>query len=243
MTLAFCCNNYQGDEQMIIKKTIEGDLEYISKSYNKNPKIIEIKDDRGLPLPHLASEHGRANILEFFLDEGFSAGLTDEEGLSPLFLAKTAEIADLLLRHGANVNARDSQGNTPLHFSVMNGNIDVTQYLIDNGANVNAAMDDGPTFLENGWTPLHIAAVKGNTQLLNILIENGSNINSTGTFNDTPLHAAVAKNNVNCVHILLERGADRTIKMHNGKSAEDIAKEKDNLEALRLLNIFGWKDQ
>ena len=43
-----------------------------------------------------------------------------------------------LIDEGADVNAKDEDGNTPLHFAVYSGNLDGVLLLTDNGADVNA---------------------------------------------------------------------------------------------------------
>jgi|GEM_PF-4103199 serine/threonine-protein phosphatase 6 regulatory ankyrin repeat subunit A len=61
------------------------------------------------------------------------------------------EIAELLVKHGAIVAEKNSQGKTALHYAAENFNGSLVQFLLDHGANVN---DQDPT----GKTPLMIAA-------------------------------------------------------------------------------------
>jgi ankyrin repeat protein len=66
-------------------------------------------------------------------------------------LAGNRQVADLLLRYGADVNARGDQGMTPLHAAALGGNLDLADLLLKRGANP-ALKDDA------GQTPLQIAA-------------------------------------------------------------------------------------
>ena len=56
------------------------------------------------------------------------------------------EIAELLIARGADVNARETGGATPLHQATYGDHVEVAALLITCGANVNA-QDDG------GYTP------------------------------------------------------------------------------------------
>jgi len=59
-------------------------------------------------------------------------------------------IAEMMIVKGANVNAKDINRKTPLHFAASEGNTKVVELLIVNGANVNA-MNNG------NFTPLSYA--------------------------------------------------------------------------------------
>lgn len=51
----------------------------------------------------------------------------------------------LLVQHGANVNARSEDGQTPLHNAAHSGYPEIVLYLIEHGADVNARAHDGRT--------------------------------------------------------------------------------------------------
>ncbi len=72
----------------------------------------------------------------------------------------TKKMVLLLLKQGANVNAKDIFYNTPLHLSVFNANVKIVKTLLKHNANVNARN----IFRE---TPLHAAR---NLYLLRIII-------------------------------------------------------------------------
>ena len=72
-------------------------------------------------------------------------------------------VAQLLLRHGALVNARDGDAGTPLHRAAYWGRYEVIGTLIEHGADP-AARD------ADGMTPLHNAAIHGKAQVLGGLV-------------------------------------------------------------------------
>jgi len=55
------------------------------------------------------------------------------------------EVAELLLAHGAAINAKNDHGDTPLHLAAMMGYEDEAKLLLDNNADVNARDDKGIT--------------------------------------------------------------------------------------------------
>ena len=73
----------------------------------------------------------------------------------------------LLLDRGAQVDARDEGGSTPLLYAARNGKTDVSRLLLDRGAQVDARGADD-------WTPLYWAATNGHTDTAMLLILNGA---------------------------------------------------------------------
>lgn len=70
---------------------------------------------------------------------------------APLHIANqkdNLELADLLLKNGANCNKIDDDGQTEIHYSVRYGRRDMTRLLIDSGAITNIMDKNGETVLE-----------------------------------------------------------------------------------------------
>lgn len=75
-----------------------------------------------------------------------------------------------LLSEGADVNARDDEGLTPLHAAASRNSVDVVRLLIEAGADVNARSN-------NGETPLFNAAAnktRGKVPIMRLLREHGA---------------------------------------------------------------------
>ncbi|MBV9866268.1 MAG: ankyrin repeat domain-containing protein [Abitibacteriaceae bacterium] len=80
------------------------------------------------------------------------------------------EVGRLLLRAGANVNARDNKDGTPLHLASLFGHKNMAKLLIEFDADINARTN-------NGWTPLHSAVFSGGIKVAELLLQNGADIN------------------------------------------------------------------
>lgn len=89
---------------------------------------------------------------------------------------------EVLLELGANINVRDSRGNTPLHNALLrkdrkyNATIEL---LLDKGADINAQNYEG-------GTPLHSALVNYDYETASLLIDRGADIDIPNKLGITP---------------------------------------------------------
>lgn len=77
-----------------------------------------------------------------------------------------------LIRNGADINAKDKKGDSPLHIAIRS-KADVKQLL--------RFKPDLKITNESGYTPIHEAIINGNKTALDLLIENGADINAKVT--------------------------------------------------------------
>ena len=103
------------------------------------------------------------------------------------------DAAEMLLKAGADVNAKDEHGCTALHVAVNAKNYAMVQLLIQYGANVNEK--------SNKKTPLHIAVNKKKIDIVQLLIESGAK-------KTIALHQAVLNDQLQIAEILIGAGAD-----------------------------------
>ncbi|MFB2982591.1 ankyrin repeat domain-containing protein [Microseira sp. BLCC-F43] len=108
------------------------------------------------------------------------------------------ELIERLIAKGADVNAKQTGGDTPLHWAAEKGSKEIVELLIAKGASVNAKSDSGDT-------PLHLA---NNKYIAELLIAKGADINALVSFMGTPLHKAANNNNKNLAELLIAKGAD-----------------------------------
>ena len=107
----------------------------------------------------------------------------------------------MLLEAGADVNARDHHGITPLLVSIFEGRSTGTlRVLLEAVADVNALQDG------NGWTPLHHAADRGNVAAIRMLLKVGANpeVRTSGSsvHTQTPRDLARRNNHIEAMKAL-----------------------------------------
>jgi uncharacterized protein len=108
----------------------------------------------------------------------------------------TAEI-ERLVDDGADVNARDGFGRTPLMVAAYRGDVAVARVLIELGANVNA-LD------HQSYDVITIAAVRNDLDMLQLAIASGGNTRAiTSPYGGTALIAAAHQGHAEAVETLL----------------------------------------
>jgi cytohesin len=146
----------------------------------------------------------------------------------PRWVPFHVEVAKLLLEHGADLNAKNEGGWTPLHLAALNGRVDIVATLLEHGADPN--VQD-----KFSRTPLHLAALNGHIDVVRLLLEHGADPNAKDEGGWTPLHYAASEGRVDVVKLLLEHGADPTVKNKDGDTPLDIARMSGHREVVSLI--------
>ncbi|XP_014234507.1 uncharacterized protein LOC106657483 [Trichogramma pretiosum] len=158
-------------------------------------------------------------------------------GITPLHEAITQRAeknVQLLLDYGADVNAKDIYGNTPLHIAARLNYLDertmdrIVKLLVDKGADVN---DDTMA----GETAFHFAIINGNEKLVRLFLKYGANVNKKNHDGKSSLHFAIQYSNKNIVKLLLDRGARIDDRTNDGKLSLHVAVAVEDENMIKVL--------
>ena len=96
------------------------------------------------------------------------------------------EMIHVLLTNGADIQAKNIHGATPLHISALKFNNYTAHLLIKNGASVDERDNDSRS-------PLHIAALHENDLVAKVLLRSGADVHLRDSNNHSPIQLAFSK--------------------------------------------------
>ncbi len=215
---------------------------YDQTVYEAQKKLAELGYDPGKP-DGIRGKKTVTAIKRFQRDSGLpvtgqldaqtEARLTNQKVPSQFSLNEAVQLNDIVLvkalfEAGADVNARDKLGETPLHVAVVRGYREIASLLIEKGADVNARD-------VRGLTPVHAAAWRGSRDTVDLLITNGADINALDKDRLTPLHTAALAGRTETVALLIEKGADVNAQNKNALTPLHVAALAGDKETVALL--------
>jgi ankyrin repeat protein len=153
----------QGPTLTLFEAAAVGDAEAVRRAWASDPAARSGRSPDGWPALHLAAHFDRGEAVEALLAAGADVGMRsdNDESNSALHAALAGRaglrVVTALLARGADVNARDGGGYTPLHIAAFGGDVAVINTLLARGASAEARANDGRTALA-------IAEDKGHAQ-------------------------------------------------------------------------------
>jgi len=233
---------YAGDAAGIHAAAASGNVEQIKVLLRDSPELVRSVDMFGRTPLHEALRNLRVAAAECLLDSGAgleTAGRRRDGGLHVVLAAgenseedraNRKSLVSLLLARGANVNAVNGHGKTPLHIAAMKGRVATLELLFDAGAAVGAKD-------RLGRTAMHDAAMYDQCDVIDWLISKKAEVNAPDDNGDTPLHVALLRYRSDATKRLLEHGAKVDAKNARGMTPLHIActAGPDETEVDRLL--------
>ncbi|KAL6714270.1 hypothetical protein ACLMJK_007693 [Lecanora helva] len=201
----------------------------------------------------LATFLGLGKVVELYLDEGTDPNISYDHYGTALEIASDqddSEIAALLIKHGAEVNAHISDCNHSLYRACTRGHVDVVKLLLDAGAFANTDDAENKSALaiaianqagkgkNTKYTkrsmPYLYSSHKNAFQIVKLLLEKGANVN--GRFDEmSALHLASLQEEAEIVKLLLDYNADLSAHCEKVGYALHAACYRGNLHIAELL--------
>ena len=139
------------------------------------------------------------------------------------------EVVQVLIDAGADMEAKNEKGRSPLLVASAFGKLDAVKLLVEAGAKVCATDSQGDTCLI-------LAANFGHTDIVRYLAGlKEVDVNYHGRNNDTALHSAVDDGHRDVVEVLVDAGADIEAQDSTGDTPLHVAGEKGELAILKML--------
>jgi uncharacterized protein len=180
------------DAERILAAARDGDAAAVRELVGRDPALVGAVDAHRKTPLHLAAEHDRADVAEVLLDAG------------------------------AEIEAWTSWGATPLQWAGVVGSRRAGEVLLAHGARLTLATAAGLGLLDavrrladdDGAVSAAfvLACRNGHTDVARLLLTRGADVNARGFFSATGLHWAAIEGHADTVRFLLEHGADATLR-------------------------------
>ena len=194
----------------------------------------ETTTDGWRPL-HIAIDEGREQEALFLINEapGVDIGAPISRGDTPLMLAAEQGAMDVLralVAKGADANATDADGFTPLHPAITRKQQAATLYLINEAPGVDIdALDP------HKQTALLLAASVGQMAVVKALVAKGADVEAKNQSNGGPLHAAIQKGRDEVALYLVEEAGVEVYEPDAGLSVLSLAAVCSQCRVMRAI--------
>jgi ankyrin repeat protein len=192
----------------------ENEIARIKTMIKDSPDLINAPRSNGLSPLAKAAMMGQLRAAEFLLSNGADVNkkIQNRTALHWAVENKHKAMVELLISHGADLEATDGTGGTPLHTAVQTGSKAIVEILLTHKANVSAQNS-----IQNGQeTPLHLASALGFRSIAELLLKNGADVNATDNSGRTPLFSALQSKDLEMAKFLIANKADVNVQSKNG---------------------------
>uniref|UniRef100_A0AAQ6ADK0 Ankyrin 1, erythrocytic b n=1 Tax=Amphiprion ocellaris TaxID=80972 RepID=A0AAQ6ADK0_AMPOC len=211
-----------------------------------NPDVLS---KTGFTPLHIAAHYENMSVAQLLLNRGANVNFTPKVSLSHMVLILISyllsvqdeltplhcaarnghvRIIEILLEHGAPIQAKTKNGLSPIHMAAQGDHMDCVRQLLQ----YNAEIDD---ITLDHLTPLHVAAHCGHHRMAKVLLDKGAKANARALNGFTPLHIACKKNHMRSMDLLLKHSASLEAVTESGLTPLHVASFMGHLNIVKNL--------
>ncbi|MHC4905690.1 MAG: ankyrin repeat domain-containing protein [Planctomycetota bacterium] len=190
---------------LLHRECMRGDVELIQMLLEKGMDV-NAKNSQGLTPLRLAKDYNNGpkeeKIVTLLLSSGAKESKVKEEDCEPPFIEQDF-IAEL--KQKSNLNERDENRRTSLHYAAYHGYLEAVMYLLSKDVDVNVQDAEG-------MTPLCFSVAAGNIEITKKLLDAGARLDVTDNLGLSPLNWAITQEETvagkyELIRILIDKGA------------------------------------
>jgi ankyrin repeat protein len=180
-----------------------GNIDVTKYILEKNPELANFVDVNGDTPLHAAMSVGSTECVSLLVKCNPNAAPNQQNNnkLTPAHLAMSADCLEVLYTSGAEMDALDINGRSPLFVACAMNRVEVAEYLIN-------CLDENDTSLltkdSRGDTPLHAAACNGSVDCLLLLLQYGIDPLTMNEKGFKAIELAIKNKKSSCKDILLD---------------------------------------
>jgi ankyrin repeat protein len=179
-----------------------------------------------------AAKEGNRAAMQSLLNSPVKPNVAGAEGTAALVWAASrndVEMADMLLRAGANAKSANEFGATPVYAAAGHANPGLVTKLLAAGGDPNVG-------IPSGETPLMMAARRGHLETVRALLSGGANVNAAETNGgQTPLMMSIVEKHAAVTDALVQAGANVNQGSKTGFTPMMFAVQQGDANAVRTL--------
>ena len=189
--------------------------------------------DYGMTLLHYAAMKGNSDIAQMLIDHGADPNAKARDGATPLHYASTATVAETLLKSGASLKAKANNGYLPIHWACWSPLGTSEAVAFYIKKGVSPNVH---TENDRSETPLHLAALTGKIDTVKTLIAEGANVNEPNSFGAGPLfEARHSKTSVQIATVLVASGAKVKARANDGDTPLHYMADDSETDVAKFL--------
>ncbi|XP_074659489.1 uncharacterized protein LOC141912175 [Tubulanus polymorphus] len=180
-----------------------------------NARFTEVRKPNHVDLcpVHLVAYKGYGSMLQYLIDYKCDVTTTTQnlkrQAIHYAAMGHQMGCLRKLLKAHAQMNSKDTFGNSPCHYAAEDGNCDIIRELLAQGAEVDSQ--------DITWkTPLMKATRNGKARVSELLLKAGCDVNIRDEYLNTALHFAARCGSLEILNKLLKAGAKINVQNHWG---------------------------